>query len=111
MTEGIAICSCGNTLSDMIKIDNILETCEKSNILCKKFSVLCKNEGLDELKEWVENNKINRILIAACTPKLIELSIKNKLKSKIVDFVCIREHVAWPYQDQPQKEKHLLHKQ
>ena len=60
----------------------------------------CSEEGLSSIRKSAEENKLDRIVVAACTPrthaplfrKICEMAGINKY---LFEFVSIREHCSW----------------
>ncbi|MFX1293534.1 MAG: FAD-dependent oxidoreductase [Promethearchaeota archaeon] len=104
----IILCSCGKTLEDQLdytKIQNHFINNKEISLLYY-FQDLCFEERLSELVKLIENRTFNRFVIAACTPQIIEMIIKNKLEANNLkvnfEIVNIREQCAWVH---TQKEK------
>ncbi|MDH4130001.1 MAG: FAD-dependent oxidoreductase, partial [Spirochaetota bacterium] len=91
---GLYICK-GCDIENSIEIDKLLDVANKEYKipLCKTHNVLCNTDGINLIKNDINNEQINTIVLAACSPrvKTEEFNFPNK----IVERINIREFVAW----------------
>lgn len=99
---GVIICTCGPNIGDQIDVDHILRIVRKLDgvAFAQKHTLLCSAEGLKMLQEEIIKEKLNRIVIAACTPKMYERKFMNAveeagLNSHLMQMTNIREQCAW----------------
>lgn len=105
---GVLVCECGD------EIAGVLDT----NTLCASAAVLpgvvlasceaypCSKDGLLRMQQAIEENKLERVLVAGCTPRLVEKLFRDAalsagLEPGSVDVVDIREHCAYVHADEP----------
>lgn len=72
--------------------------------LAKDHDALCTKEGQTFLKKEVEDEKINRVVVAGCTPRTYEDIIRRAvedagLNKYLYEQANIREHCAWVHKD------------
>ncbi|MBW1852949.1 MAG: CoB--CoM heterodisulfide reductase iron-sulfur subunit A family protein, partial [Deltaproteobacteria bacterium] len=99
---GLYICTgCG--IGDALDIDPIAEVasddCSISN--CKDHAWLCSPEGVDLIKQDIDGEGVNTIVIAACSQR-VNYDVFDFGPDKIVERVNFREQIAWT---QPPKEE------
>lgn len=68
--------------------------------VCKTNAAFCLDEGLREIKNDVEKEGVNAVVIAACSPRA--MTHVFNFPDQLVERVNLREHVAWC---QPAKEE------
>ncbi len=105
---GVLVCECGD------EIAGVLDT----NALCAAAAELpgvvyasceaypCSKDGLLRMQQAIEENKLERVLVAGCTPRLVEKHFRDAalsvgLDPGGVDVVDIREHCAYVHADEP----------
>ena len=105
---GVFVCECGD------EIAGVLDT----NALCVTAAVLpgvvyascdaypCSKDGLLRMQQTIEKNKLERVLVAGCTPRLVEKHFRDAafpagLEPVSVDVADIREHCAYVHADEP----------
>ena len=99
---GLYICTgCG--IGEALDIDPIAEVasddCSISN--CKNHAWLCGPEGVDLIKQDIDGESVNTIIIAACSGR-VNYDVFDFGPDKIVERVNFREQIAWT---QPPKEE------
>jgi heterodisulfide reductase subunit A len=106
---GLFICDCGETLSKIMDYDSIISDLEKSGkfAFIIRDSVLCKT-GLEKMLKQLKKNKVEKVVVAACTPKLYESTwghLLEKAEMNYYDLVIsnIREQCAWVHKEESQE--------
>jgi len=107
MKMGVIICTCGNTLSDKIDIDRLIDFAKglEGVSIVKKVEMFCKNyeEVVEELK-----GKVDRLLFAGCSErssltfnedKVAQILEKMGLNRVMFEVANIREQCAWIHED------------
>ena len=95
------VCTCGGKLSDLVDPLEIVQQL-KNNPLVKQVEFMnqtCTVDGWEDLKELVQTNQPNRLLIAACLPyvfkrNLPELAQQVGLDPALIEVVDIRPRVS-----------------
>ncbi len=99
---GVYICKgCG--IGDALDIDALcgVATDEFSVAHCKVHDKLCGEDGINLIKSDIENEGINSIVIAACSPRVM-YDVFDFGTDKVLERVNLREQVVWchPPQDE-----------
>ena len=77
----------------------------------------CSEGGLSSIREKIDQYKLNRVVVSACTPRTHEPLFKNNceeagLNRYLFEFVNIREHCSWIHmqskEEATQKAKELV---
>ncbi len=104
----VLLCNCGKELCRTINFEELEKTISQmANVnSVKQVSFLCSDEGQSEIKKAVAQNGADRLVIAACSPKLYEplfkkCAVEAGLNPFLVEIANIREQVAWPHADDP----------
>ncbi len=116
---GVFICRCGTEIAKVIDTKSLKEYAENlpEVVFATEHDFLCFKEGLEFLKDAIEKYKLNRIVIAACSPRLHEITFRKVLEKAglnpfLLEIANIREQCAWVHSDDPEgateKAKHLL---
>ncbi|MFZ0455883.1 MAG: hydrogenase iron-sulfur subunit [Ignavibacteriaceae bacterium] len=94
---GTYICSgCG--IGESINCDQLIQVASKDNKVpvCKVNSWLCSEESVEMIKKDIENEKLNRVVIGACSQRFLSDVFKFN-PEVLVDRVNLRENVAWTH--------------
>lgn len=114
MKIGVFICHCGFNIASVLDIPKIMDYFRKEyksrkkekEIYISNNDYFCADSGLKDLAKIIEEEKIDRAVIAACTFKLHgELFRKNIEKAGIhrdfVAFANVREQNSWVHRHEP----------
>jgi len=92
---GLYICSgCG--IGDAIDTDQLKDkmALESTPSVCKNHPSLCSKNGLSQIQTSIDENNLDSLVIAACSPrfKAEEFTFDSNI---IIDRVNLREQIAW----------------
>ena len=113
---GVIICRCNTEISKAIDIDRLEKYISKlKNVVSVKiFDNLCQIKNFDKISKWIKENFLNKIVIAACSPKthqhLFESMFQDIIDSVNIEIANIREQCAWVhyYNENPEYIDPLL---
>ncbi|MEA3461034.1 MAG: FAD-dependent oxidoreductase, partial [Bacteroidota bacterium] len=90
----LAICT-GCEIGSCIDVDKLqAETIEMvPEMTCLKHASLCSEAGLAELNKMVSEKGVDRLAIAACSPRV--KSAEFEMDGVLVERINLREQVAW----------------
>jgi len=101
---GVFLCDCGKSLSN-IDFPKVSERAEKLQdvVHVGLHSNLCLKEGIEEMLSTIRDGAIDRVVIAACSPKLKEDAFRNALEeaglnSNFLSLANIREQCSWAHE-------------
>ena len=109
MKIGLFLCDCGKNISSVIDNDRLKEYFEKyPDVYVLGNQYLCSESGLSEIKEEIKENKIDRVVIAACSFKLHGQLFRKTIEEAdinrfLISFANIREQNSWVHPDEPEK--------
>jgi len=92
---GVYICK-GCEIAKTVDVDKLVEvaTGEGKAPICKTYDILCTKEAVDEIKNDIANEGVNRVVLGACSirvfPELFDFG--NDI---VTDRANLREQVAW----------------
>jgi len=105
---GVYICHCGGNISDVVDVDKVTQAVDSlpDVVVAKNYVFMCSDPGQNLIVEDIRENKLNRVVVAACSPSLHELTFrKTLLRSGLNPFlfepVNIREQVSWAHHSVP----------
>jgi len=100
---GVYICSgCGiGDAMDVAKLEAVA-TSEYKAPVCRTHAALCGEEGAGLIRQDLEKEGVNTVVIAACSRRAKTDVFQYDPRSVLLERVNIREHVAWcqPPQDE-----------
>jgi len=106
---GLFLCDCGKNISGVINNEKIIEHfSEYPDLVVHQQTYLCSELGLKEITEKIEEEQIDRVVIAACSFKLHGNLFRKTIEKAginryLISFANIREQNSWVHANQPQK--------
>ncbi len=106
---GVYVCHCGGNISDVIDVKKVAaELSKHPNVaISKEFVFMCSDAGQKLIIEDIASGKINRVVVAACSPALHELTFRKALQRAgmnpyLYEHVNIREQASWVHKKDPE---------
>lgn len=105
---GLYICHCGLNIAGVIDPETLAGQAQyfPDVAVCRHHLYTCSEAGQKEIQKDIEYFGINRVVIAACSPKLHELTFRRLLAESglnpyLLEIVNIREHCTWVHSGEP----------
>ncbi|MCP4902742.1 MAG: CoB--CoM heterodisulfide reductase iron-sulfur subunit A family protein, partial [bacterium] len=99
---GVIVCKCGINIAGLLDVEELAEYAASlpSVVGTKTDLFLCSSTGQDELIEMVHEHRLNRVVVAACTPRTHESVFREALASigfnpYLLEMVNIRDQCSW----------------
>ena len=103
---GVFICQCGGNISDVVDVDRVArEAGARAGVVCSTtHQFCCSDPGQDLIEQSIREHKLNRVVVAACSPSLHELTFRRtvaraQLNPYLFEHCNIREQVSWVVAD------------
>jgi heterodisulfide reductase subunit A2 len=98
---GLFACNCGGTISDLIDIPHLAEQAANwpGIVISETMDFACFPEGLAKIRERIQNQNLNRVVIAGCSNRthdsLFQKTIRQAgLNPYLVELVNLKEQCA-----------------
>ena len=107
---GVFVCECGLNIAGTIDCDAVSEySKDLEDVVCviqNKYT--CADPGQNEIKKAIVEHKLNRVVVASCTPKIHEPTFTlcdadAGLNPYLFEMVNLREHCSWVHQNEKEK--------
>jgi heterodisulfide reductase subunit A-like polyferredoxin len=99
---GVFVCECGTNIAGSVDVDKIVEDAKKTvNVVYStKNRYMCSEPGQAEIKKAIKEEKLDRVIVAACSPRMHEPTFRECVASVgmnpyLVDMANIREQCSW----------------
>jgi len=103
---GVYICHCGVNISATVNVAAVREfIAQQPNVvIARDYKFMCSDPGQDLIKQDVQKLGVNRVVVAACSPLMHELTFRVAAESAglnryLVQIANIREHCSWVHDD------------
>ncbi|MGD8386386.1 MAG: CoB--CoM heterodisulfide reductase iron-sulfur subunit A family protein [Desulfobacteraceae bacterium] len=107
---GVYVCHCGANIGRVV---NVPETVEYAKTLphvvhAEESLFICSTEAAAMLAKDIEERGLNRVIVAACTPRTHEPLFRDTLREAGInpyyfDMANIREHCSWVHSKEPEE--------
>ena len=107
---GAFICNCGINIGSIIDVPDVVNYAKslKNVVFAQEFLFSCSQDSIDKIKQAIEENNLNRVVVASCTPRthaqLFQTALREaSLNPYLYEHVNIREHSSWVHRDTPRE--------
>lgn len=101
---GVYVCHCGKNIGGVVRCDEVAEFArDLPNVVVSKDSLYtCSEPGQEQIKTDIREQKLNRVVVASCTPRLHEPTFRAAceaagLNPYLLEMANIREHCSWAH--------------
>ena len=112
---GVYICHCGVNISATVNVSAVRDFIAKQPnvVIARDYKFMCSDPGQDLIKQDIKNLGVNRVVVAACSPLMHELTFRMAAESAglnryLVQIANIREHCSWVHDDKEQATKKAM---
>lgn len=105
---GVYVCHCGGNISDVVDVEQVVEAASRlpDVVVARRNTFMCSDPGQQMIVEDIGKEGLNRVVVAACSPSLHELTFRRcvaraGLNPYLFEHVNIREQVSWVSKSNP----------
>ena len=102
---GVYVCHCGGNISDYVDVERVArETGKEADVVVSKDLMFdCSDASQAEMIEDIRSKNLDRVVCAACSPKLHELTFRGMaarggLNPYMFYHANIREQASWAHE-------------
>jgi heterodisulfide reductase subunit A len=106
---GVFICHCGINIAGVVNVKAVADYARAlPNVnYATDCMFACSNDQQREIKQTIKKHRLNRVVVAACTPRTHEPLFRNTLREAglnpyLFELANIREHDSWVHQAEPE---------
>ena len=99
---GVFVCDCGSNIAGYLDCPDIAEYAKKlPNVAFVKENLYtCSEAGINEIKNAIQKEKLNRVVVASCSPRTHEPLFREScaeagLNPYLFEMVNIRDQCSW----------------
>jgi heterodisulfide reductase subunit A len=116
---GIYVCHCGSNIAGVVDCGAVAAYGETlpGVIVSRHDGYLCSEPGQNQIKTDIKEQRLNRIVVASCSPRLHEPTFRKCLSEAglnpyLLEMANLREQCSWVHSHDPegatQKSKDLV---
>jgi heterodisulfide reductase subunit A len=106
MRVGVFICQCGSNIAATVDTEKVAEAARSMRDVyhAETIQYSCSDPGQRSIIDAVEKNKLTRVVLAACSPRMHETTFRRTVTAAglnpfMFEMVNIREQVSWIHGD------------
>jgi heterodisulfide reductase subunit A len=107
---GVFVCHCGANISSIVNVPNTVDyALTLPNVVYATEQIFsCANNSAKEIADLAVEKGLNRVVIAACSPRTLEPLFRDTLREAglnqyYLDMANIREHCSWVHAKQKEE--------
>jgi len=107
---GVFVCHCGLNIANVVGVKEVTEYAKTLPNVAYAEDLLytCSKDSTEHIKEVIVAKKLNRLIVAACTPTthaplFRSISKEAGLNPYLFEMVNIREHASWVHSQYPEE--------
>jgi heterodisulfide reductase subunit A len=103
---GVYVCWCGTNIAKMVDVEAVAEEMGKLHnvVISRNYKYMCSDPGQELIIKDIKELKLNRVVVAACSPRIHELTFRKALANAglnpyLFEMANVREHDSWVHSD------------
>ncbi len=103
---GVYVCWCGTNIAKMVDVQAVAEMVKELDnvVIARDYKYMCSDPGQEMIIRDIKEHGLNRIVVAACSPRIHELTFRKALENAglnpyMFQMANIREQVSWVHTD------------
>ena len=107
---GVFVCHCGTNIAGVVDIEKVVAAVKKfpQVVFATDFMFTCSTETQQNIVDLIKKHRLNRVVVAACSPRTHEPLFQETLKEAglnpyLFDLASIRDQCSWVHGDDSEK--------
>jgi len=107
---GVFICHCGINISGYVNVSEVTEFAETlPNVVYAESNLFtCSQDTQEKIKKAIEEHKLNRVVVASCTPRTHEPMFRETIREAglnpyLFEMANIRDQCSWVHMHEPEQ--------
>ncbi len=107
---GVFICHCGLNIAGTLDIKELVEYSKTipDVVYVKENRYTCADPGQEEIRKGIKDYKLNRVVVAACSPRMHEPTFRRTVSEAglnpfLFEMANIREFASWCHPSTPKE--------
>ena len=99
---GVFVCDCGLNIAGSVDCEQVRKSAEglPGVVASVGNKYTCADPGQEEIKRYIREYNLNRVVVASCTPRMHEPTFRNcvaegGLNPYLLEMANIREQCSW----------------
>ena len=106
---GVYVCHCGTNIAGVVNVGEVSKWAsdnlsDQGVVVARDYKFMCSSLGQELIQKDIKEQKLTRVVVAACSPHLHEKTFRNACKGAdlnpyLCELVSIREQDSWVHTD------------
>ena len=109
MRIGVYVCHCGVNIAASVDVEEVARFAQGLPfvVVSRHYPYMCSEPGQDLIRQDIRELGLNRVVVAACSPRMHEPTFRRLLESEglnpyLLEMANVREHCSWVHEDREQ---------
>jgi len=107
---GVYVCHCGTNIAGSVDVKRVAKDVSTfpNVVVARDYTYICSDAGQTLIKQDINDLKLDRVVVAACSPTLHELTFSRCIEDAglnryLITIANIREQCSWVHIHQPEE--------
>ncbi|MFA6108673.1 MAG: CoB--CoM heterodisulfide reductase iron-sulfur subunit A family protein [Candidatus Latescibacterota bacterium] len=103
---GVYVCNCGSNIAKVVDCEGLVEQMSQQPgvAVARSYKYMCSNPGQEMIVSDIKELRLDRVVIAACSPRMHERTFRRALEQAglnqyFLGMANIREQCSWVHHD------------
>ncbi len=106
---GVFVCHCGHNIASVVDVEEVAKRASGLDHVAYAETALytCSDNSLQHIREMIEKHRLNRLVVASCSPRTHEAIFQETLRDSglnqyLFSMANIRDQGSWVHKDDPE---------
>jgi heterodisulfide reductase subunit A-like polyferredoxin len=106
---GVFVCHCGMNIAGTVDVEKVTEAIKNQPgvVFASHTMYTCSDASLSNIKDQILKNRLNRVVVASCTPRTHEPIFRETLREAglnpyLFELANIRDQCSWVHSSEPE---------
>jgi len=107
---GVFVCHCGTNIAGVVNVPALVQYAQTlPNVVYAENNLYtCSNDTQERIKEKIAEHRLNRVVVASCTPRTHEPLFRNTIREQglnpyLFEMANIRDQCSWVHMHEPDR--------
>jgi heterodisulfide reductase subunit A len=105
---GVFVCHCGSNIASVVDVEATVRRARELPhvVFADHNTYVCADDSQDLMKEAIQKHRLNRVVVASCTPRTHEAIFRDTLREVglnpyLLEMANIRDQCSWVHSGDP----------
>ncbi len=105
---GVFVCHCGSNIASVVDVERVVKETQRLPFVihAERNTYTCADDSQDRIKAMIAEHRLNRVVVASCTPRTHEPIFRDTLRDAglnpfLLEMANIRDQCSWVHSGDP----------